>query len=265
METPVKAHMSGDPVSIEPDASALEAFERMLERGIRHLPVVDREHRVVGVLSIDDLRAALPFPLSLRRPLEPAQRDAARESRVGEIMTHGPETLGPDAPLEEAAERMAEARIGCLPVVDETGRLAGLLSETDVLWALATSLGLRRGAERKPRPDALASLVAELEREREGIRTRLERRMAAERELESAVREEPLDEAEQGADLTAIRGERALDELALRRLAALDHALDRAAQGVLGVCERCGGTIPIPRLRALPGTTECVACARQRG
>jgi DnaK suppressor protein len=152
-------------------------------------------------------------------------------------------------------------------VVDESGRLAGLLSETDVLWALATSLGLRRGRSGEPcaRPDALASLVAELEREREGIRARLERRIAGERELERVVREEPLDEAERGADLTVVREERALDELALRRLGALDHALDRAAQGVLGLCERCGGPIPVPRLRALPGATECVACARLHG
>jgi RNA polymerase-binding transcription factor DksA len=159
---------------------------------------------------------------------------------------------------------MAEGRFGCLPVVDEDGRLAGLLSETDVLWALATSLGLRRAADRPPRPDALAALVSELEREREAIRARLERRLEGEREIERVMREEPIDIAERGADLAEVEAARSLDELALRRLGALDRALDRAAQGVLGTCEHCGGTIPIPRLRALPGTTECVACARAR-
>jgi acetoin utilization protein AcuB len=267
MEPHVKASMSGDPVTIAPDASALEAFDRMLERGIRHLPVVDGQKRVVGVLSIDDLRAALPFPVSLRQPLEPAQREAACEWRVGEVMSHAPETIGPEAGLAEAAERMAELRIGCLPVVDDEGRLAGLLSETDVLWALATSLGLRRrpreaGAAERARPSVLGALVAELERERERIRTRLEGRLVAEDELEKAMREEILDEAERGADLAEVRAARTLDELALRRLAALDRALDRAAQGMLGSCERCGGVIPVARLRALPGATLCVACAR---
>jgi acetoin utilization protein AcuB len=262
----VKAFMSGDPVSVEPETSALEAFERMLERGIRHLPVLDPQRRVVGVLSIDDLRAALPFPLSLRRPLEPPQRDAAREWQVGDIMSYAPETLGPEASLADAAERMAERRIGCLPVVDEEGRLTGLLSETDVLWALATSLDLRRrerkaGAERD-RPDELVALTGELRLERERLRARVEQRVVGEQELERTMREEPLDEAERGADLTEVGAARALDELALRRLAALDHALDRAEQGVLGTCERCGGAIPVPRLRALPGATQCIACAR---
>jgi acetoin utilization protein AcuB len=261
VEAPVKAFMSGDPVSIDADASALEAFERMVSRGIRHLPVVDRERRVVGVLSIDDLRAALPFPISVARPLDAEQREAARESRVGEIMTFAPETLGPEAALAEAAERMAELRIGCIPVVDDAGRLAGLLSETDVLWALATSLGLRRSAEQRARPDELGALLGEFARERERIRARLAARLEGERALEAVVREEPLDQAERGADLTEVRAAGALDELALRRLAALDHALDRAAQGQLGSCERCGQPIPIPRLRALPGTTVCVACA----
>ena len=40
------------------------------------------------------------------------------------------------------------------------------------------------------------------------------------------------------------------------------RALDHAAQGRLSVCDGCGGRIPLTRLRALPGTTRCVRCAR---
>jgi len=87
--------------------------------------------------------------------------------------------------------------------------------------------------------------------------------VAGEQALTAVVREEPLDEAERGADLTDVRTA-TLDDLAVQRLAAIDHALDRAAEGVLGRCERCGGAIPIPRLRALPGTTVCVTCAARR-
>lgn len=259
-----KTYMSGDPVFVGPDASALEAFERMWERGIRHLPVCDGERRVVGVLSIEDMRATLPFPVSLRRTLEPEEREAAREWRVGELMTHAPETLGPEEPLALAAERMAERRIGCLPIVDDAGCLIGLLSETDVLWALATSLGLRRRDAGRGREAELAALVTELERERERIRERLAARQAGERALEEAERELPLDVAERGADRAALEASRSLDELALRRLRAIDRALDRAAQNLLGTCERCGAAIPIPRLRALPGATSCVHCARER-
>lgn len=262
MQAPVKSFMSGDPVWITADASVLEAFECMLDRGIRHLPVLDGGRRVVGVLSIDDLRAALPYSPALRQPLAPGEREVAREWQVGEIMSHDPVTLGPDATLAEAAACMAERRIGCLAIVDETGRLAGLLSETDVLWAVATAPALRSAAAPGAAPEVLAALVRELTQERERVRKRMAKNLAAEKSLETELREVPLDEAERGADTTLMQETVALDELALRRLAAIDQALDRAAQGQLGSCTRCGNAIPIPRLRALPATTLCIACAR---
>lgn len=263
MQAPaVKAFMSGDPIWVSPEASALEAFEQMIDRGIRHLPVLDGDRRVVGVLSIDDLRAALPFSMTLRQPLAPHERETAREWQVGEIMSHDPETLGPEASLSEAAERMAERRIGCLPIVDENGRLAGLLSETDVLWAIATAGRLPRESAEATRKRDLESLVRELERERERIRGRFAQRQRAEASIEAVMREEPMDQAERGADVTLVQEAIALDELAVRRLAALDAALDRAAQGHLGACTSCGASIPVARLRAMPGTTVCVACAR---
>ena len=261
MQAPVKSFMSGDPVWITSDASALEAFELMLECGIRHLPVLDGEHRVVGVLSIDDLRAALPYSAGLKQPLAPLEREVAREWRVGEIMSHDPETLGPDATLAEAAGCMADRRIGCLAIVDETGRLAGLLSETDVLWAIANTAVGHRAAE-APQPAVLDALILELTRERERVSKRLAQRRATEQSLETDLREVPLDEAERGADTTLMQESIALDELAVRRLAAIDQALDRAAAGQLGICASCGNAIPIPRLRALPATTSCIACAR---
>lgn len=144
MKGPVKTYMSGDPVTTSPGASALEALGAMLDRGIRHLPVIDGHGHVVGVLSIDDVRAALPHPVGLRQSPADAQRTAALELSVGEIMTHDPATLGEEATLAEAAECMAERRIGCVPIVDENGELAGLLSETDVLWAVATAGGAHR-------------------------------------------------------------------------------------------------------------------------
>ncbi|HUK62750.1 MAG TPA: CBS domain-containing protein, partial [Dongiaceae bacterium] len=56
--TTVEKWRTPDPVSIGPDATAAEALGLMSERGIRHLPVLDARRRVVGVLSLSDLRAA---------------------------------------------------------------------------------------------------------------------------------------------------------------------------------------------------------------
>jgi CBS domain-containing protein/RNA polymerase-binding transcription factor DksA len=262
MATDVKEWMSGDPVCVEPGASALEALELMLDRGIRHLPVVDAERLVVGLLSIDGLRAALPFAVSLRLAPTAAERDFAREYCVGDVMTHAPETLREGAELAEAAERMTERRVGCLPIVDDAGKLVGLLSKTDLLHALATMLWSNRVRERRAKADELTLLISELRRERSALTEQLDRYHARERELSTHGREQPLDLPERGADLTEVRLTETLDTLAARRLAAIDRALDHAAQGHLGICDRCGGRIPTARLRALPGTTLCVACAR---
>ncbi len=266
MQAHVKEWMSGDPIWIEPGASALEALEQMQDRGIRHLPVLDAERRVVGVLSLDDLRVALPFPVGLREHPTPDQRDTAREWTVAEVMTHAPHTLTEGADLADAAEQMAEWRIGCLPIVDAEGRLAGILSETDLLHALATILWSDRRQERPTRAgDELQRLVDELRRERDAIAARLDRYHDLERNLATHAGREPLDFSDAGSDLTELRVTESLDALASRRLAALDHALDRAARGVLGVCEDCGGAIVPARLRALPGTAVCVGCARAKG
>ena len=248
MTETVKEWMSGDPVSVAPDASALEALERMQNCGIRHLPVVDGARRVIGVLSIDDLRAALPFDVSLRTPASGSQAESAREWCVGDLMTHAPVTLREGDPLATAAERMAERRIGCLPIVDAKGRLAGLLSETDLLHALASLLWTDQTRERRVAPQPqVERLVADLTRERD---------------LATHRSREPLDEADAGSDMSELHVTEALDGLAIRRLRALDHALERADKGQLEICDDCRGRIPLARLRALPGTSLCIACAR---
>ncbi len=263
MSETVKECMSGDPISVAPGASALEALERMQNRCIRHLPVVDGAKRVIGVLSIDDLRAALPFDVSLRTPASCVQAESAREWCVGDLMTHAPVTLREGDSLAVAAEQMAERRIGCLPIVDAKGRLVGLLSETDLLHALASMLWTDHARERRMAPQPqLERLIADLSRERAALAKKLDKYHALERDLATHASREPLDEADAGSDLTELHVTEALDALAIRRLRALDHALERVDKGLLEICNECGGRIPLARLRALPGTSLCITCAR---
>lgn len=145
MDLEVKAYMSGAPLSIEPDASAIAALDLMIEHAIRHLPVVDGKGRVRGIVSFEDLRAALPVPISLTRPLEPAARQSAFDVRVSDAMTAAPMTISADTPLREVVSRMLQHRIGCLPIVDERGVLDGIVTQTDLLQALATVLWSEEG------------------------------------------------------------------------------------------------------------------------
>lgn len=260
----VKSHMTGSPISVEADASALSALDLMIDHGIRHLPVVGHQSNVVGVLSFDDLRAAFPVTISLANPPKSEDRPVLRDIAVGEVMTHAPVTVHDGQPLEEAAQLMADLRIGCLPVIDADGRLDGILSETDVLQALVTTLwAQRRGLTATDRPAAARDVVELLRDERDRIRAQLEDYERVERGITETETELPMDEAEEGADRTDAALTEALSDLAARRLRAIDHALERADRGELLQCERCEGTIPDGRLRALPGTTLCVRCARE--
>jgi len=260
MHEAIRSWMSEDPVTASAEESALAAHERMIRHGIRHLPIVDDERRVVGVLSVDDLRAALPFGVDPRAAIGEKARCAEAGWTVGDLMTHAPETLGPADTLQLAAERLAERRIGCLPIVDGAGRLAGILSETDVLRALATHLWTQQlGTPRAPlSPER--TLLHELRRERDAVAKELAQ-LAVRDRLRTEQRREPGD----FADVAALRSEEqiseALEAAKVRRLGALDRALDRAAGGRFGICDRCGVRIPVARLRALPGATSCVDCS----
>jgi acetoin utilization protein AcuB len=107
-----------------------EAHQRMRERRIRHLPVVD-DGRLVGIVSQRDL-----YLLETLRSV-----DATSET-VAEAMTPDPFTASPDAPLDEVARRMAEHRYGSAVIVED-GKVIGVFTTVDALQALATVL--RRG------------------------------------------------------------------------------------------------------------------------
>jgi CBS domain-containing protein len=254
--------MTRDPVSVRDDGAAVEALDRMVENGIRHLPVVDAARKVLGILSVDDLRAALPFDVSTARPPGPVERREAQTYRVSDAMTWAPRTVRASESLEEAVRCLAEHRIGCLPVVDEGERLEGILSETDALHALDSLL--RR---EPPPPAARASggpkgLVDALWAEREGLVEQLAKWQAAGRSLSADLHDRPHDRAERAADESGVAELDTISARATQRLRSIERALERAETGRFGICERCQGRIPAPRLRALPETTLCVACAR---
>ena len=143
--------MTGSPVSIFTDASVDEALVVMSDRGIRHLPVVNRAGRLVGILSFEDLRAALGNPISRKTPPSLRARQEALEWRVSDVMSDSPVLAHKEEDLATAADRMADARVGCLPIVDAGGDLVGIFSETDALRALAAAVWSEKMPKREDR------------------------------------------------------------------------------------------------------------------
>lgn len=115
---------------------------------IRHLPVVDGEERVVGIVSQRDLfRAAVSCMLGFSPT---AEREWLARIVVRDVMTSDVKTVAPDLPVQEAVRIMLDQKLGCLPVV-EHGRLAGLVSESDCMRYLARLLDLAQ--ERQDLPE----------------------------------------------------------------------------------------------------------------
>lgn len=144
----VRDAMTAGPVTIDVDAPVETAVAVMRERRLRHLPVVDADGGLIGIVTDRDLRSALLgsaidyLPTSQGRLRATAA--SLNEVRVGHVMTWGVLTVSPEAPLAQAAAIMADRRVGSLPVIDH-GRLVGIVTERDVLKALAATLPSIRG------------------------------------------------------------------------------------------------------------------------
>ena len=108
---------------------ALSIADDVMNLGrIRHLPVIDDDGALVGIVSQRDLfRGALARSLGYGAH---AQQKLLGQLLVKEVMTNDPVTIGPDAPLAEAARLMLQRKIGCLVVVEQE-RIAGILTESD--------------------------------------------------------------------------------------------------------------------------------------
>jgi acetoin utilization protein AcuB len=141
----VRDRMTPNPVTITPETSFPEAFRLLREKGIRHLPVVDKKHRLVGILARTDLLHASPSKATSLSYFELTYLLA--NLHVRQVMSSPPITVSEDAPLEEAARIMVEKKIGCLPVMCE-GELVGLITETDIFESFVEILGGREASLR---------------------------------------------------------------------------------------------------------------------
>jgi CBS domain-containing membrane protein len=101
---------------------------------VRHLPVLDDDGRLAGILSQRDLfRGALAHALGYGQH---AQRKMLDSLLVKEVMSSDVITTRPDTPLVEAARVLLERKIGCLPIV-EGEQLVGILTEADFVAIFA--------------------------------------------------------------------------------------------------------------------------------
>ncbi len=126
----VKKWMTPNVVFIAPDTRLSEAHRLMSEKNIRRLPVVQKGQLLVGIVTRSDVRGAEPSGATSLSIWEVSYLLA--NLRIEEIMTRNPVTVSAETTISEAARIMMEKKIGGLPVVDDTGRLAGIITESDI-------------------------------------------------------------------------------------------------------------------------------------
>jgi acetoin utilization protein AcuB len=126
----VKDWMTADVVTITPETTLPEAHKIMITEEIRRLPVVGKDGRIVGIVTIGDVRSAEPSPATTLSVWEMSYLLSAL--KVETIMTRNPTTISPDATLGEAARTMLEHRISGIPVVDADQRVIGIITESDI-------------------------------------------------------------------------------------------------------------------------------------
>jgi CBS domain-containing membrane protein len=132
----------------------------------RHLPVIDSEHRLVGLVTQRDLLRA---QVSVLVGLTEDQRRARHEDiQIRELMTRDVWAVHPDTLASHAGQTLIDHKYGCLPVIDDDGVLVGIVTERDFLRFAIKALALHDPvtASLYPAPTTIASPRRRLARPR---------------------------------------------------------------------------------------------------
>ncbi len=116
----VKKYMTKNPLVLTSNEDVNNAFNLLLEKGIRQAPVIDRGE-LVGIVSDRDLRMAMVQNLKMNN------------LTVGIIMTKDPVTITEDSTVTEASKLIGIGKFNAIPVIEESGELTGIISTTDIL------------------------------------------------------------------------------------------------------------------------------------
>jgi len=144
MKIKVSNYMSPQVISIPPTMGIREAFFKMKENAIRHLPIVDENNTLIGIISDRELR-------------RPNWVDEAQDIShvyyldnsmlVSDVMITNVHIIHTYDTLNKAVSLLLDNNIGAAPVLDKTGTLVGMLSAIDMLRALKDSIDQQKKAK----------------------------------------------------------------------------------------------------------------------
>jgi acetoin utilization protein AcuB len=153
--------MTKNPIFIHPDMPVTEARTFMDKREIHHLPVLDKNNNLVGLVTKKDLIKAGPSPATSLDMYEISY--LLSKLKVENVMSRGVITVDEGEVVEEAARIMADKAVGCLPVM-RGSLLVGIITDTDLFRVFVNAFGARHGGVRltfnmDERPGQLAKIT----------------------------------------------------------------------------------------------------------
>ena len=121
---------SPNPVTLDLKASLDQAQSLLKKYKIRRLPVIDKKKRLVGIVTLGDVREASPSDATSLSVWE--INYLVSQLKVSQIMTRSPMTVNVHDTIAKAAELMLTNHISGLPVLENDGRLVGIITESDI-------------------------------------------------------------------------------------------------------------------------------------
>ena len=142
----VKDHMTPNPYTITKDVVISKAIEIMRKNHFHRLPIVDEDGRLIGLITgglVTEKSGANATSLSIYE-----LNYLLSKTTVRDIMLTDIKTIGPEAFIEEAAQKMLDEGISVLPVVDEDNQVVGIITEKDIFQAFTDLLGYKHQGTR---------------------------------------------------------------------------------------------------------------------
>lgn len=137
----VKDQMTPNPICGRPDMPVAEVGDLMKQHNFRHLPIVDEQRKLVGLVTERSLAGVVDT--SGGRLSQHEVMYILTRVKVQDIMVKDVITIAEDTPIEEAARIMADHKIGCLPVTRD-GQPVGIITDNDLFAIMVNLLGARR-------------------------------------------------------------------------------------------------------------------------
>lgn len=139
---PIKEIMTTRLVTILPSTKAIQVKRIFEKNSFHHLPVVDEDERLLGIISKEDL-FKVSYILSLNTSGETYSSLSYRSITANELMTHYPLALDPDDTIGLAADIILANKFHALPIIED-GKLVGLVTSHDLLKYSFTSLTMEQ-------------------------------------------------------------------------------------------------------------------------